>query len=111
MTVVAYVVVVGLCLVAAVESTRFTIRYSRVNYRRTPEGRHLMGLSRALGVALWTTLLSAAFELIAPIPLWVAAMVQTIVFGWLAFEMNRRNRLFTAAQREAYAARHRTRKD
>lgn len=97
----AYVVVVALVLTAAAEATRFAIRYSRVNWRRTPEGRHLMGLSRVLAIVLWGTLLAAA----VPIPFWVAAVEQVLLFGWLAYELNRRNRLFTARQREARAPR------
>ena len=37
----------------------------------------------------------------ALVPLWVALPVQIVLFTWLAFEVSRRNRLFTRDQREA----------
>lgn len=95
MTTALLIVSVVLLAVCAVQATRFVVRYSRVPWRRTPAGRHLMGLTRALAVILWATM----FLSVVPLPLWVALAVQAVAFGWLAFELSRRNRLFTIAQR------------
>ena len=89
------VVAVVFLFVAAVEATRFPVRYRVTTWRRTREGRHLMRFTAALAVALWGTLLQA----VLPLPLWVSLLVQAAVFAWLAFELHYRNRLFTWNQR------------
>ena len=86
-------------IAAAVESTRFIVRYRKVTWRRTREGRHLMGFTRAFAASLWATLLLA----VLPIPMVAALVVQVLLFGWLAYAANERNRIFTANQREARA--------
>jgi hypothetical protein len=75
----------------------FAARYSRLTWRHTREGRHLMGQSLVLAALLWATLILA----VAPVPSWLALTVQVALFAWLAFEATRRNRLLTLNQREA----------
>jgi amino acid transporter len=91
----------ALLVYCATAYTVFAVRYSRLTWRRTREGRHLMGQSIVLAALLWATLLAAA----VPLPLWLALAVQVVLFAWLAFEATRRNRLLSLNQREARAAR------
>lgn len=84
-----------LLLVAAVEATRFAVRYSRTTWRRTREGRHLMRFTVALAIALWGTLILA----VVPLPDWLELLIGVGVYAWLAFELNRRNLLLTWNQR------------
>ena len=79
--------------------TVFAVRYSRLTWRRTREGRHLMGQSIVLAALLWATLVLAA----VPVPAWAGLAVQVVLFAWLAFEATRRNRLLSLNQREARA--------
>ena len=96
MTTVLLDVSVILLAVCALQASRFVVRYSRVQWKRTPAGRHLMGLTRALALILWGTLVLS----VVPLWLWLGLLIQATLFGWLAFELTRRNRLFTIAQRE-----------
>ena len=87
---------VALLIYGAAQATRFVLRYRRTTWKRNREGRHLMGFTRALAVILWGTLVLA----VLPVPLWLALVAQVILFGWLDFELTRRNYLFTLNQRE-----------
>ena len=101
---IATLILVGLLVFAASEFTIFAVRYSRLTWGHTREGRHLMGLSAVLAAALWGTILFA----FVPVPLVVAAVVQFAIYGGLAFEGWRRNHLLSVNQREvADAARRR----
>lgn len=93
--VVLLVLAVAFLVAGAVEATRFSLRYRRTDYKRTPEGRHLMRFTVALAVALWGTLLGAW----VPMPVWASLLLAVVVYAWLAFELHVRNRLFTTNQR------------
>ena len=82
-------------LVAAVEATRFAVRYSRTTWRRNREGRHLMRFTVALAIALWGTLILS----VVPLPDWLELVVGVGVYAWLAFELHHRNTLLTLNQR------------
>lgn len=82
-------------VVAAVEATRFAVRYSRTTWRRNREGRHLMRFTVALALALWGTLVLS----VVPLPNWVQLVVGAGVYAWLAFELHHRNLLLTLNQR------------
>lgn len=88
---------VALLVYSATAYGLFALRYSRLTWRHTREGRHLMGQSLVLAALLWGTLLVA----VVPIPAWAALVVQVVLFAWLAFEATRRNHLLTVNQREA----------
>jgi hypothetical protein len=82
-------------VVAAVEATRFAVRYSRTTWRRNREGRHLMRFTVALAIALWGTLILS----VVPLWDWLELLIGVGVYAWLAFELHHRNRLFTWNQR------------
>jgi amino acid transporter len=88
---------VALLVYSATAYGLFAVRYSRLTWRHTREGRHLMGQSLVLAALLWATLILA----VVPVPTWAALTVQVVLFAWLAFEATRRNRLLTLNQREA----------
>jgi len=85
---------VALMIFAALQETRFVVRYSRTTWKRTSIGRSLMGKGRALAAILWATLL------LPFAPLWLAMPLQVVLLAWLGYELTKRNRLFTTAQRE-----------
>jgi hypothetical protein len=74
----------------------FVWRYSRINWKRTPEGRHVMRLTIAL--ALMFTL-TVAFN-VAPVPVLWKAVASVVLFGAIGAEMWTRNTLLHDAQRE-----------
>lgn len=86
---------VVLLVAGAFEATRFSLRYRRTDYKRSPEGRHLMRFTVALAIALWGTLLGMWL----PLPVWGTLLLAVVVYAWLAFELHVRNRLFTINQR------------
>lgn len=98
MTHVLVVASVALLIYNAAAYTIFALRYGRLTWKGTREGRHLMGQSRVLAALLWTTLLMAFAP---PVPRPVGLVVQVVMFAWLAFEATRRNRLLTLNQRDA----------
>lgn len=95
MTTALIVMAVLFLLVAAVEATRFAVRYSRTTWRANREGRHLMRFTVALAIALWGTLILA----VVPLPEWLELLIGVGVYAWLAFELYHRNRLLTWNQR------------
>lgn len=100
------VISVVLLIYNAAGYTLFALRYRRLTWKRTREGRHLMGQSSVLAALLWTTLL----VYFVPVPLWLGLSVQVGMFAWLAFEATRRNRLLTLNQRDARDAADRARR-
>lgn len=95
MTTFLIVLAVLFLVVAAVEASRFAVRYSRTTWRRNREGRHLMRFTVALAIALWGTLILS----VVPLPDWLELLIGVGVYAWLAFELHHRNRLFTWNQR------------
>ena len=95
MTTVLLCAAVVFLVFAAVEATRFAVRYSHTTWRRNREGRHLMRFTVALAIALWGTLILSAI----PMPDVVQLILGVAVYAWLAFELHHRNRLFTWNQR------------
>jgi hypothetical protein len=85
-----------LLAVGAAQAWAFAFRYAHENWRKWPEGEHLMRLTIVLALLLTMTLVFNAF---AP-PLWLAAVVSVILFGALDYELYRRHRLLTLAQRQ-----------
>jgi cobalamin synthase len=95
------VLTVALLTYCAAAYTVFVVRYSRLRWKASRMGRHIMGQSRVLAVMLWVTLVF----LVAPVSLTVALWINVVLFGWLAFEATRRNRNLTLEQRDARAGR------
>jgi hypothetical protein len=98
MTTVLIVAAALFLLVAAVEATRFAVRYSRETggeWHNNREGRHLMRFTVALAVALWGTLILA----VVPLPDTLELLMGVGVYAWLAFELHHRNTLLTLNQR------------
>lgn len=85
-----------LLAVGAAQAWAFVYRYSRENWRKWPEGEHLMRLTVVLAMLLTMTLVFNAF---AP-SLWLAAIVSVVLFGALDYELYRRHRLLTLAQKQ-----------
>ena len=85
-----------LLAVSAVQAWAFVYRYSRENWRKWPEGEHLMWLTVVLALMLTMTLVFNAF----PPSLWIASSVSVVLFGALVYELYRRHRLLTLAQRD-----------
>lgn len=93
----------GLLLAAVIEagavallSWWFVFRYSRIHWKRTPEGRHLMRLTTIIGLTYTATVLS----FVLPMTLLVRAIVSLVLFGAAAAEMWHRNALLHDAQHE-----------
>lgn len=74
----------------------FVWRYSRVNWKRTAEGRHVMRLTVALGLMFTLTV---AFN-VAPVPLIWRAIASVVLFGFCGAEMYTRVNLLHEAQRD-----------
>jgi amino acid transporter len=88
-----------LLIYCAAAYTLFVVRYQRVTWNKTREGRHLMGQSAVLAAILGATLLFALIDE----PRWLGLTVQVALFAWLAFEATRRNHLLTVNQRDVAA--------
>lgn len=73
----------------------FVLRYRRVDYKRTPEGRHLIRFTLLIGLTYGLTAALPLFAMVSPI---VRVLVSLGLFGWAALEMYARNALFTEAQ-------------
>ena len=73
----------------------FVLRYRRVDYRRTPEGRHLIRFTLLIA---FTYGLTAALPVLEVVPPLVRVLVSLGLFSWAALEMYARNALFTEAQ-------------
>jgi len=86
----------ALLVLGAVQAWAFAWRYSRDNWRRWAEGRHLMHFTVCLAWLLTATTLLQ----IIPVPLWLAAALSVVLFGWLDYELYRRHRLLTLAREE-----------
>lgn len=74
---------------------RFVFRYRRVNYKRTPEGRHLIRFTLMFGLTYVLTALMPLSAFVHPL---VSVLVSLALFSWAALEMYARNALFTEAQ-------------
>ena len=93
----------GLMLAAIIEAGTvallcwwFVWRYSRIKWRSTPEGRHVMRLTVVLGLTFTFTVL---FNTI-PVSLLLKALVSLVLFGAIAAEMWTRINLLADAQRD-----------
>lgn len=82
---------VGLCALLA---WVFVLRYRRLDWRSTDEGKHIMGFT--LCVAIFTTL-AAEVRLFGPWP--GTLLVALALYGWLAYLLFSRNWLLHKAQR------------
>ena len=85
----------------AILSWAFVVRFSRVAWWATPEGRHLMKFTAALALTFTLSLLFAVVD-----PKILTRLLLTIgLFAWIAFELANRIRLQGVAKREVDAAR------
>lgn len=87
---------IALLVLGAVQAWAFVFRYSRENWRKYAEGRHIMGFTVTLAVILSATLLG---QLWRTMPLWLGATISAVLFGALDYELYRRHRLLTLAKR------------
>jgi hypothetical protein len=85
-------VLMGAC---AVFGWVFVVLYSRVYWKVTPEGRHLMKFTIALSLVFS---LSTLFQFTDP-GMWARVGLSIALFGWVAFELANRTRLLILAQR------------
>jgi hypothetical protein len=81
--------------VCAVEAWTFVYRYSQLEWRLTPVGRHLMRLTALLAITYTLTLV---FQLVAVAPV-VGVAITATVFGLMAVELGVRLWLLIKAQR------------
>ena len=85
--------------VATAMALLFVCRYSRRPWRRSPEGRHLMGMTATLAGLTGLTLLFA----VVPAPPLVGVSISVVAFGVLCWQLWVRLRLLrtTGAPRSA----------
>lgn len=88
-----------LVALAALLSWTFVLRYRRLDWRATDEGKHIMGFT--LCVALFTTL-ATEVRVFGPYP--GAIFVALGLYGWLVYLLFSRNLLLHRAQAEAKRA-------
>lgn len=86
---------VGIRVLALVFAVWFVIAYSRVNWRKYLEGRHIMHFTWMVIAFLSLTLVYIAFG-----PSQWYSWVARILFTWLAYLLYERGRLQRHAQRE-----------
>lgn len=81
--------------ITAILAVVFAVRYSRVTWRRTGEGRHWMRFAWVVALTYGLTVATPYL----PISLLWLVWGQLALFSWAAGEMWTRNVLFTEAQR------------
>lgn len=103
-----FIIAVGLRTAAMLFAAGFVLRYWHMPWRATREGRHLMSFSAVvaitLAVATANQVIAALDDVPAP-PRDDGAYpgrieIAVVLYAWIAFEMWRRNRLLTRAQRD-----------
>lgn len=82
-------------IACALLAWRFVIRFARVSWARSDEGRYLMGFG--VIVAVFMTLASVVT---LHGPFWGYEFVAVALYGWLAYLLARQNQLLSKAQRE-----------
>jgi hypothetical protein len=93
-------IALGLIVLCAVFGWTFVALYSRVQWWRTAEGRHLMKFTTVLSLTYTLTLLFHVVE-----PKMLTRLVLSIaLFGWTAYELGNRIVLHLRAKREHEAA-------
>lgn len=91
-----FVAAMGALIACAVLAWVFVWRYSRLTWRRTAEGRHLMRFTILLGLTFTTT---AVLNVVPPPPI-VSVSVSLVLFGAIAAELYTRIALLHEAQRD-----------
>ena len=84
---------IALLVLGAVQAWAFVFRYSRENWRKYAEGRHIMGFTLMVAIILS---LAVEVRIFGPYPgLQIVAM---LLYGWLVYLLGSRVRLLWRAQ-------------